>query len=350
MLWTPPTLEDPLLVLPQLQACPIDQWQPIRCSSPTISIKMTDLFVSIWHTPPQNNTDPKELNDRLRVLGNGFSQLIVTGRSKVAVREKSSPTDLVTDMDQGIEMLFRIWINAHYPHHKIVGEEGIKDLFTYDDIVWFIDPIDGTRNFVHGSDDIAVHLGAIYRGRPYACYVSKPFYNQHYTLGDSGPLEITDQKQSVHGQSDQLCIGSEFLSNRKKESLLFNQFLTQFDACPHRKMSIGITLLDTWNGTVDIFYKPRLKPWDAIAPLLLIDADSTSSLVSRYYAPNATKATDYTRLFPLSSETLKVWSDICQNECRVGHFIVGYPQYETQMDSIASAILKPHPGVPYNRV
>ncbi len=334
MNWTPPTLEKPQLILPILQHCPASQWQPITALSPIVSITVPPSFVSIWETSPHDNTDPKELNDRLYELGKMFSKLIITGQSHVKVREKDSPTDLVTDMDQGIEMLFRLWINHHYSDHKIIGEEGVKDPFTHDDVVWFIDPIDGTRNFVNGSKDVAIHLGAIYKGRPYASYVGKPFYNTHYKLGD------TITSPSTPHFKNPLVIGSEFLSNREAESQLFNQLLIEFKAKPQRKMSIGISLLDTWQNNVSLFYKPRLKPWDGIAPLLLMESDPNTSIHIRYYPHTAQHYSDYSPLFPLSEKTLKNWSDICQENCRIGHIIVGHARYEKVFDEIAAKLFK----------
>ena len=333
MQWNSPSFKNPYLYLPLLQNTSSLNLEAVETVTPLISVTVPHSFVTIWNQPPQNTMDANELNQRLLILGKGFSTLIVEGRQKVSSREKSSPTDLVTDMDQGIEMLFRIWIQTHYPHHKIVGEEGYKDTFCYEDITWFIDPIDGTRNFVNGSKDVAIHLGAIYKGRPYASYVGKPFYNTHYKLGDRIRSPLTPHFKNS------LVIGSEFLSNIESESQLFNELLMQLNAKPQRKMSIGISLLDTWENIVSIFYKPRLKPWDGMAPLLLMESDPSASIHIRYYSHTAQHYSAYSPLFPLSEFTLKNWSDICQENCRIGHIIAGNSRYENLFDDIASKLL-----------
>ncbi len=329
MQWNSPSFENPYLYLPLLQNTSSLNLEAVETVTPLISVAVPHSFVTIWNQPPQNTMDANELNQRLFMLGKGFSALIVAGRQKVTSREKSSPTDLVTDMDQGIEMLFRIWIQTHYPHHKIVGEEGYKDTFCYNDITWFIDPIDGTRNFVEGNDNVTVHLGAIYCGKPYASYVGLPFYDRHYQLGD----QIPQHHLPTRSESN-LILGSEFLSSRTTEAKLFNQLVTQFNATSHRKMSIGLSIIDTWYGDVDLFYKPFLKPWDAIAPLLLLIADSKSKYHCLFYS-NETKS--LLNLFPLSPNLIDFWSNTCQSHCRVGHIILIHEQHLKKRDYITAA-------------
>ncbi len=66
---------------------------------------------------------------------------------------------VVTDADRGAEMLIRERIQKYFPTHAILGEEfgsvGKQDARH----IWIIDPIDGTRSFVHGVPIYAVLIG-----------------------------------------------------------------------------------------------------------------------------------------------------------------------------------------------
>ena len=81
------------------------------------------------------------------------------------VEVKSSPNDLVTQMDRKIEKELVEKIKQHFPNDLIVSEEGFGDRVNKKDFeqktVWFLDPIDGTLNFVLQNENYAVML-AVY--------------------------------------------------------------------------------------------------------------------------------------------------------------------------------------------
>ncbi len=81
-------------------------------------------------------------------------------KKKRTIEYKSHPNDLVTEMDMKIEAFFNEAIQKEFVDHVILGEEGTgKDLDTLKGIVWIIDPIDGTTNFVHQQRHFAISVG-----------------------------------------------------------------------------------------------------------------------------------------------------------------------------------------------
>ncbi len=83
------------------------------------------------------------------------------GRVLVAAT-KSSPTDVVTEMDRRAEDLIRERISAARPADAILGEEGGQTGDTPSDggVRWVIDPLDGTVNYLYGLHDWAVSIAA----------------------------------------------------------------------------------------------------------------------------------------------------------------------------------------------
>jgi myo-inositol-1(or 4)-monophosphatase len=82
------------------------------------------------------------------------------GQVEVAAT-KSSPTDVVTEMDRRSEELIRSRILAARPSDAILGEEG--GLIGNTDnapVLWVIDPLDGTVNYLYGLHDWAVSIAA----------------------------------------------------------------------------------------------------------------------------------------------------------------------------------------------
>src|SRR5699024_9415012 len=73
------------------------------------------------------------------------------------IEEKSSSTDIVTEIDKASENLIRQRITEIYPEHQFLGEEeafqdqGYKHTLEQSDSIpflWIVDPIDGTKNFI----------------------------------------------------------------------------------------------------------------------------------------------------------------------------------------------------------
>ncbi|MCW8377517.1 inositol monophosphatase family protein [Streptomyces justiciae] len=89
------------------------------------------------------------------------------------VDEKSGPHDLVTDADRLAEQYLTEVLGALLPGSVVVGEEAVHaDPASYDAIcgdapVWIVDPVDGTRQFVHGDPGfctlIALAQGGVVR-------------------------------------------------------------------------------------------------------------------------------------------------------------------------------------------
>jgi myo-inositol-1(or 4)-monophosphatase len=79
-----------------------------------------------------------------------------------------SLTNPVTALDRAVEEALRAAIAADFPEHAVLGEEegaaGASDA----DIVWALDPIDGTTNVINRVPLFAVSVAALWRGRPVA--------------------------------------------------------------------------------------------------------------------------------------------------------------------------------------
>lgn len=85
------------------------------------------------------------------------------------IETKSNPNDLVTNMDKATEKFLFDRIQDTYPDHRIIGEEGSgKDIDNLNGVIWIIDPIDGTLNFVHQQENFAISIGIFIDGVKYA--------------------------------------------------------------------------------------------------------------------------------------------------------------------------------------
>ncbi|KRN29391.1 inositol monophosphatase family protein [Lactobacillus selangorensis] len=100
------------------------------------------------------------------------------------VTTKSGPNDLVTNLDKSNEQFLVAQIRKAYPDAHIVGEEGFGDQVTdLKGLVFFVDPIDGTLNFVKQHNDFATMIGVYEDGQPLVGAIYDVMADQMYWGG-----------------------------------------------------------------------------------------------------------------------------------------------------------------------
>jgi myo-inositol-1(or 4)-monophosphatase len=85
----------------------------------------------------------------------GAAQLRGAARPGQAEWTEKARHDFVTDVDRAVEALVGDTLRAAVPGSAVVGEELTPRAARDGDVVWILDPLDGTTNFLHG-----------YRGTP----------------------------------------------------------------------------------------------------------------------------------------------------------------------------------------
>lgn len=196
----------------------------------------------------------------------GLGQRLVDTRS-FGVRDKVG-AGLVTDLDLELERELRAYLTELVPGSALIGEEegGNSSEWT-----WWVDPLDGTTNFVHGWPRSAISI-ALYRND-----------EAHLGLVHDPYLKETFWAQKGEGcwcGGQRLQVGA---CNRLEKALLTTGFApepaTQWEVCrqiqalSHGIRVSGCAALDLAYvacGRVDAFWEVDLKPWDVAAGLLLV--------------------------------------------------------------------------------
>jgi len=92
---------------------------------------------------------------------------------------------LVTEADIEIEKYLRREVSLRYPDQTILGEEAVSQERVKSDVVWAIDPVDGTRAFHHGFPIWSVSVGVIKNGEAWMGAVYAPVLDGlYYTDGE----------------------------------------------------------------------------------------------------------------------------------------------------------------------
>ena len=185
---------------------------------------------------------------------------------------KTSATDLVTEVDRASEALIVERLATERPDDGVNGEEGAAHPGT-SGVVWHIDPIDGTTNFVYDLPGYAVSLGAEIDGQIVAGVVADPVRGETFaaTLGggatrNGAPIHCT---AGVDLGRALVATGFSYLSQRRAL-----QARVLADVLPAvrdiRRLGAASTdLCAVACGRVDAFYEKGLAMWDHAAGALI---------------------------------------------------------------------------------
>ena len=95
------------------------------------------------------------------------------------ISKNSYEDDPVTLADLKVNEIINKRINQKYRNIKwdILSEENVKtskNFVTKNDWVWVLDPLDGTKDFIQGSCNYAMHLALNFKQKPYIGFVLIP--------------------------------------------------------------------------------------------------------------------------------------------------------------------------------
>ena len=202
------------------------------------------------------------------------------GRVSVAAT-KSSPTDVVTEMDRRSEELIRARILAGRPGDAILGEEGGQTGDTAGAPVrWVIDPLDGTVNYLYGLPDWAVSIAAEVAGEVVAGAVFVPSRGELFTAtrGGGGWLESVGAARAERAGRvrlrcrpgvplDQALVATGFgyrAARRKVQGEVVAALLPRVRDI-RRAGVASADLCSVAAGRLDAFYERGLNYWDYAA-------------------------------------------------------------------------------------
>lgn len=191
---------------------------------------------------------------------------------RVEVSTKSSPTDMVTEVDRQSEALIVAGIRAARPDDSIVGEEGADHPGT-SGVRWLIDPVDGTTNYLYGFPGFAVSIAAEHDGDMVAGVVNDPLHRDVFQAAKG--QGATRNSEPIHASTTTdlttALVGTGFSyepARRLRQAHVLVQVL------PHvrdiRRMgAAAVDLCSVACGRLDAFYERGLGPWDLAAGALI---------------------------------------------------------------------------------
>ncbi|XP_029162798.1 inositol monophosphatase 1-like [Nylanderia fulva] len=196
------------------------------------------------------------------------------------VYKKEAAWDFVTDIDQKVEKMFIDGLSKEFPDHKIIAEETIAALKELpkltDEPTWFLDPIDGTINFIHTFPQCCISVGLTVCKKPVLGIIYNPMTSELYTA-------ISGQGAFLNGKR----IYTSKITELKKAMLEIeptvmiillgkDRFLTRIETLVGTAKAIrsvgsaALGLAYVARGALDCYHMDGLQAWDVVAGIVLV--------------------------------------------------------------------------------
>ncbi|WP_293369964.1 inositol monophosphatase family protein [Nevskia sp.] len=186
--------------------------------------------------------------------------------------ESKGRNDFVTQIDRSAEGEIVKIIRKAYPQHAILGEEGGAS--GNNEVVWIVDPLDGTTNFLHGLPHFAVSIGIQVRGKLEHGVIYAPCTQDLYiaTKGSGATLNNRKIRGSTAKELDSALIGTgvPIRADLLDAYLPMLKTIAGNSAGIRRAGSAALDLAYVAAGRLDGYFELGLKPWDMAAGIVLV--------------------------------------------------------------------------------
>lgn len=199
----------------------------------------------------------------------------IRDRNEITVNFKAEK-DLVTNADMAAERIIVDCISKRFSHHGYLTEESAPRVLSSADLqgpLWIIDPIDGTANYAHGMDHVAVSIAYAEAGSVEVAIVHNPFRLETYTATRGGGA-YCDEKPIVPCRTTEelkdAIVATGYPGWRTEIDRMMAQTRTVLTHCRDIRR-LGSAALDTcWVacGKLDGYWE-SVKAWDIAAAGLI---------------------------------------------------------------------------------
>ena len=205
---------------------------------------------------------------------------------------EKNPGDLVTIADREAEVLITQALSAAYPNAVVLGEEAhaadgsILERYTAAEHAFTVDPVDGTKNFVHGNPDHAVMIAETVAGETVRGWIWQPEHQVAWVAERGAGVERNGERMTREP------VGPD-TSPRGATSIwsLRDHSLEGFPALQPSWVCCGVDYPKLIEGAIDYILYSRSNAWDhAPGSLMVVEAGGhVGHLDGVAYGPRSTQ-------------------------------------------------------------
>lgn len=225
-----------------------------------------------------SSIDPERIGDLLRECAQRFIMPRFRALQDHEVDTKTGPNDLVTIADRESEAFLEEFLERNFYGSVAIGEEAVSAkiktteiLKDKDAMVWIIDPVDGTNNFVHGKEEFCVMLACVAGGEIVGGWIYDAPHDRMLITEKGAGTAIDGNAVSV----------SSFKPLQETGGYVATRFLPRAMRPHIKELGKSVRLLAPLNcagheylrlasGESDFAIYSRIRPWDHFAGTLAV--------------------------------------------------------------------------------
>jgi myo-inositol-1(or 4)-monophosphatase len=181
--------------------------------------------------------------------------------------------DFASEVDRMAEAEIIKELRRAYPKHAILAEE--SGASGKGPLVWAIDPLDGTHNYLRGIPHFSVSIALLDHGEPMYAVVYDPLRDELFSASKGDGAYLNDRRMRVSKREnlDGAIVATGFPYRQRRhldpQLAMTRALLTQAEDI-RRSGSAALDLAYTAAGRYDGYFEIGLKPWDMAAGCLLV--------------------------------------------------------------------------------
>lgn len=182
------------------------------------------------------------------------------------------------DLEYGIKEdkecndIYEDFLKNSTPEVELYTEEGEKNLDS--ELVWAIDPIDGTSNYSVGIPVWNSQICLLKKGEPVVAVINCPALNQKFHAVKGKGAFLNEQKVSISQITDlKMAVFGISKGNKLKALIWMGEMMRKFFKeirTPRILSSLGVELSYVASGMIDIFISEDASIWDYAPGVLMI--------------------------------------------------------------------------------
>ena len=193
------------------------------------------------------------------------------------IHDKGVRENIVTSSDLAVQHYLTEQLRRHFPEVGFLCEEEDLNEVSGHEVVWVIDPIDGTANYARGHENCCISVALVQKGEPILGIVYSPWRGELYTAEKGKGAFCNGKPIHVSGRPFEQGLLFTALSTYHKEwsrycsDIIYDLYQECNDV--RRTGSAAVELCLMAAGFAELYFEMRLMPWDyAAASLILQEA------------------------------------------------------------------------------
>jgi len=198
---------------------------------------------------------------------------IYHGDFSVEIKDDQSP---VTMADKLADQLIRRYLHEEFPTYSFLTEEALDNCQRLDnDYVWIVDPVDGTKDFVHKKDEFTTNIALSYKHEIVVGVIVVPVSGViYYATKNGGAYRInknTITKLIVSERDDDLTVLASRFHLKEAEQALFTKYETKINRVETCGSSLKACRIAEGSAELSYRLSAGTKEWDIAANQLIVE-------------------------------------------------------------------------------